>query len=98
MPSGIPLSPDEQAYIWNWAYKKSWGQIAVELGTMYADYNGGHRCWQTVKSFIRRKKKPALKIGYQPIPIRVDVLQRARAKGFSQFDLSDLLEDALSNI
>lgn len=98
MGSGVPLSDGEKEYIWNWAYKKSWGAIAVDLGNLYADHNGGHRCWQTVKSFVRRKKKPSLKVGYYPVPIRADVLAMARAKGFSQFDLSDLLEDTLSTL
>ncbi|OPZ43084.1 MAG: hypothetical protein BWY93_01477 [Euryarchaeota archaeon ADurb.BinA087] len=98
MGKRIPLSTDEKEYIWRWAYKKSWRHIADELGEIYAAHNGGSRCWATVKSYIKRKNRPKEKIGYYPVQIRADVLQRARAKGFSQNDLSDLLEEHISQL
>lgn len=98
MANGIPLSEEEQAFIWQWAYKKSWGHIAADLGALYPEHNGGSRKWETIKKFVHRKQRPALKIGYCVVPIRADVLNAARVKGFSQFDLSDLLESVLSEL
>lgn len=98
MSSGQPFSSREKAYIDEWAYRKSWKHIAIDLGNLFPGDNGGTRTWKGVKSYVVRKQKASERSEYIPVMIHRDVVTLATKKGFHKTDLSILLLDRLRDV
>jgi len=98
MPKGMQMSDREKAYIDEWAYRKSWKNIALDLEKIFAQDNGGTRSWKSVKSYVMRKQKGNEKSEFVPIMIHREVVTLAAAKGFHKTDLSILLLDHLRSM
>ena len=99
MASGRVFSERERVYIDTWAYKKSWGQIAHELGELYESDNGGSRTSRGVQSYVKAKeqeeRQPSPKV---LVPIDSQVMMLAKAKGYTKKDISFLLKAVLVEI
>ena len=98
MPSGIPFSDREKAYILEKAYQMSWQHIAKDLAELFSEDNGGVRSWKSVRSFMVRYQKQSDRDPYIPVPIHRDVITLAIQKGFRKTDISTLLLEHLKGV
>ena len=99
MASGRVFSDRERVYIDTWAYKKSWGQIARELGELYEEDNGGSRTSRGVQSYVKTREHEARRPSQKVlVPIDSQVMLLAKAKGYTKKDISFLLKAVLVEI
>ncbi|WP_292366064.1 hypothetical protein [Methanoculleus sp. UBA208] len=93
MPRNRTFTPREQAYILSHAGKKSWGEIARDLGRLYPQDNGGRRSRKGVQGFALQKRARVSVVRQVRVPAAlVDGLD------LSNQDLSKILTESLVRI
>ena len=92
--SAKPFSAQEQRHIIRWHGRKTYGDIARELSTMYADYNGGQRSADSVRNYAQRYEAER-----QDITIRVPrrFKERFSDLGLDHVDVEFMISECLEH-